>query len=195
MDKGEDNKRFRKDRIAKVSFSLVAVIILMLSTASVIYMAYIDRVDRERKQNEAITSDMEYQTSIAHAEVESEAYIMAMDAIYEATQIEDDQNRIIPIFNKNFEDYIAKYTQENGVDIGDYTVRIINYSVDISVNSELTTDFAPVDLGGVSQGSAIDSVKVDNPEEAIDLPTRCYYSLIGEMKYEIEHDDSDKELE
>ena len=143
-------KLFRFDERAKVSFALVAVLVLMLSAISVVYIAYINRVEKEREQGGEITSIMEHKVNVAQEEIETQTYFIAMDAIYKATTEENDQNRIIPIFNENLEEYMEKYTEGEGNKEGDYYVKVDDYTAEITQDSKMINDFIPVTDPGSS---------------------------------------------
>lgn len=196
MEKENIKRLLRLDRRAKVSFSLVAVLILMLSTVSVIYISYIDRIERERKQEEGITTNMKYNVNLAQAEIESKAYILAMDAIYQATQEENDQNRIIPIFEKSFESYMEKYTDDVGKDKGDYIIKVTNYTTSLSLDSKLTYDLISANpKKGITDGQRLEKISINKTHEINATPTNAYYDLEGDISYKVEHKDSKVELE
>ena len=203
MIKGEEIKNFfRIDNRAKVSFALVAVLVLMLSTISVVYIAYINRVEQEREREAETTSIMENKITVAQDVVETQAYVLAMDAIYRATQDENDQNRIIPIFEESFKKYLKEegYTEGDGYEEGGYYIKIENYTVSLSLDSKITDDFLSVinpdsSGGGILEGmdedmSDLDGISVNNSETNRSAPTNVYYNLDGEIRYRAVHRDS-----
>ena len=200
----EVRKFFKNDERGKVSFALVAVLVLMLSTVSMVYIAAINRMEREREREDETTSTMEYKVNVAQAEIETQAYLLAMNAIYEATQIEDDQNRIVPIFEKEFGKYLRKYTDKDGYEEGDFYIRVEDYTVSISLDSKITDDFIPTVDPGTSAGDLINGTKVnptkldgissDNSEETGDTQANIYYQLDGDINYRVRHKQSNHRL-
>lgn len=194
--KRNDFKRFFKiDRRAKVSFSLVAVLVLLLSTISVVYIAYINRVQRDREHEDEITSTMEYQISAAQADIETQAYLIGMESIFQATQEENDQNRIVPIFEEKFDDYMERYTDGDGYTEGDYSIKVEDYDVDISQDSKMTDDFVPVTDPGVSDGESLQEVDMEMTDGSDETPTNCYYRVDADIEYTVEHKDTKKKID
>ena len=197
-------KLFRFDDRAKVSFALVAVLVLMLSAISVVYIAYINRVEKEREREGEVTSIMEHKVNVAHEEIETQTYFKAMDAIFKATQEQNDQNRIIPIFNENLEEYLEKYTEGEGHKEGDYYVKVDDYKAELTQDSKMINDFIPISDSGSSgyehgpwipTGVGTDETAEGKDEYAEDIPTNCYYNLDVDIDYHVTHKDSDNELD
>ena len=196
----EVRKFFRFDERGKVSFALVAVLVLMLSTVSMVYIAAINRMEREREREDDTNYAMEHKVNVAQAEIETQAYILAMDAIYKATQDENDQNRIIPIFEKEFGKYLEKYTDDDGFEEGDYYIRVEDYTVSLSLDSKITDDFIPTVEPGTSGGNLIqgtevnptelDGISTENSDETGDTQTNVYYQLDGNIQYRVLHKQS-----
>jgi len=186
----ELRKFLRFDERAKVSFALVAVLVLMLSTVSMVYIAAINRMEREREQEDETTSTMEHKVNVVQSEIETQTYILAMNAIYKATQEENDQNRIVPIFEKELDKYLKKYTDDDGFEEGDFFIRVEDYTVSLNLDSKLTDDYIPVGDPGVSDGGKLDGVDIEKPEAMEDTPTNCYYNLDGDINYRVTHKDS-----
>ncbi len=191
----EVRKFLRFDERAKVSFALVAVLVLMLSTVSMVYIAAINRKEREREREDDTTSTMESKVNVLQTEIETQAYILAMNAIYKATQDENDQNRIVPIFEKDFEKYLRKYTDDDGFEEGDFFIRVKDYTVSLNLDSKISDNYIPIADPGVTEGGKLDGVDIEKPEGMEDTPTNCYYNLDGNLNYRVTHKDSQVALD
>ena len=181
-------KKIQKDDTARVSFAVVGVLILILGSFSAVYLASVNKEHVLDRIEESYLERMRSTTNLVHEEVKTQAYYMALSAVYTATQVLCDQKQITPIFNESFGTYINESfpRKENN-----YEIEIENFSIGIFFEALNTKEIVPANeqenqtLCG--KGAEVESrtMKNDKAGEFNETQTITYYTLSGEMNYTV----------
>jgi hypothetical protein len=116
---------FRDNDLARVSFAVVGVLILIIGSFSAAYLASVNMDSTNTQIEESHLRKMRTLASLIHEEITTQAYYKAQGAIYTANQVLYDQSKIMPLFNETFGEYIThNFPKKEGnleIEIENYT--------------------------------------------------------------------------
>jgi hypothetical protein len=176
-----------------MSFAIMGILILILGSASTVYLVSVNRDHTLSRIEESHFEKMRNAANLVHQEIETQAYFMAMTAVYTATQVLHNQTKIMPLFNESFGDYIEQYFPKTE---GNYVIEVEEYTTGIFLDTMNMFDIIPtneqesVKLKG--KDTEYESKTMSNKKAGVFNETSCitYYLLCGEMNYTVNDEDS-----
>lgn len=179
---------FRDNELARVSFAVVGVLILIIGSFSAAYLASVNMDSTNTQIEESHLRKMRSLASLVHQEITTQAYYKAQGAIYTANQVYYDQSKIMPLFNETFEDYVTlNFPRKEG----NLEITIENYTAGIFFDTLKTIDIVPSnkpqDIVLKGKGKEVKSKTVDCESAGVENETShiAYYSLSGQINYTI----------
>jgi hypothetical protein len=176
-----------------MSFAIMGVLILILGSASTVYLASVNQDHVRSRIEESHFEKMRNTANLVHQEIETQAYFMAMTAVYTATQVLHNQTQIMPIFNESFGDYIEQYFPKTE---GNYVIEIENYTTGIFLDTMNMYDIVPTneqeDVKLKGKDTEYESKTISNKKAGVFNKTSSitYYLLCGVMNYTVLDEDS-----
>ncbi|UCE73835.1 MAG: hypothetical protein JSV56_12565, partial [Methanomassiliicoccales archaeon] len=168
---------------------MMGVIILIMGSFSVVYIASINRDHVVDRIEDSDFHRIKNVVSLVHEEVKTQAYYRALSAVYTATQVKNDQKKITPLFNASFSQYINESfpKEENN-----YLIKVENYTTGLFFCAMNTKDIVPTNesepqtLKGKEKEVESTTVSNEKAGEFNETSGIAYYSLNGMINYTLQ---------
>ena len=114
MGFGNNKQSFIENKWARISFALIAVIILCLSVISAVYIAMVNREAMDRESDREAEYDINSELNNVHTSIETEAEYIAMETIVDVVEGRLDEKELPTEFSNRFDMFISKCTDDGG---------------------------------------------------------------------------------